>query len=426
MLSLLCLTALMTRAPSELFSYLSKPDPSFAFSVKRPAEGRVEIQMTSQTWHGIPWKHTILLQQPSHPKFRGTGILYITGDGPKPGDLLALGLVAEATGMPTAMLFDIPNQPIWDMKEDDLIAHTFEKYLATGDPSWPLLFPMTKAAIRSMDAVEKATAGGPNPIHKFIVTGASKRGWTTWLVGAVGDKRVRGIAPMVFDNLNVAAQMPHQIASWGKYSAQIEDYTKRGLQAQLGTPRGSHLAQMIDPYAYRSRIHVQTLIVNGGNDPYWTADSLSLYWPGLKQPKWLVTVPNAGHTLGDGTEAIESIGAFARALAGEFAMPRQTWQFTPDGKGDLDVSVASQGLAFQKATLWFNRSTTLDFRETAWTKEAVAGISGGSDKNSRMKFRELLPRDRNVAVFCEMRYAVDGHSFSLCTPTHVFKAAEGR
>lgn len=38
-------------------------------------------------------------------------------------------------------------------------------------------------------------------VEKFLVSGASKRGWTAWLVGGVDD-RVVAIAPIVMDMLN--------------------------------------------------------------------------------------------------------------------------------------------------------------------------------------------------------------------------------
>ncbi len=184
MVNLLIAAALLKpRIPHELYDYLAKKDPSFSFGWKDAARG--EIEMVSQTWQGHPWKHTIIIKQPPKLQTKGTAILYITGDGPFKGDYLDLALITAATGMPTAMLFDIPNQPIDGMKEDDLIAHTFEKYLETKDENWPLLFPMTKSAIRAMDAVEDDDeVDSENPIHNFVVTGASKRGWTTWFVGA--------------------------------------------------------------------------------------------------------------------------------------------------------------------------------------------------------------------------------------------------
>ena len=406
--------------PTELDAYLRKPDPTYHYEAKREDNGRLEIDLTSLTWQGVTWRHRVMYQQPPKVAAKGVGILYITGDGPTNGDLATLALVAAGTGMPVAMMFKIPNQPIWDLREDDLIAHTFQKYLETGDPSWPLLFPMTKAALRAMDAVQDATKNTDNPIKRFVVCGASKRGWTTWLVGAARDKRVIGIAPMVIDNLNLAAQMPHQLATWGEYSPQIQDYTKRGLQAQLGTPRGQKLAAMVDPYSYRDRIKMPALIIRGSNDPYWTVDALDQYESGLKMRHWLLNVPNAGHDLKGGLMAAESIGAFARSLAGGPKLPAVDWSFSPDGR-QLTVQANSKGMGYRDLRIWAAESDTLDFRQSEYKTLARSSMSGPAGKGSAQTIRLLLPEGKNAAVFAEARYFVDGREFSLSSPTKVFR-----
>ncbi|MGV3614564.1 MAG: PhoPQ-activated protein PqaA family protein [Fimbriimonas sp.] len=398
--------------PQELYKYLSKKDSAFAHRVVSEDANGTTIELTSQTWQGSPWRHTVILRQPKKLAKKGTGILYITGDGPRTGDYTQLAFVTEATGMPVAMLFNIPNQPLWDMKEDDLIAHTFQKYLETGDGDWPLLFPMTKAALRAMDAVEATTKGTENPLGKFVVTGASKRGWTTWFVGAAKDPRVLGIAPMVYDNLNVAAQMPHQIQQWGKYSEQIEDYTRRGLQAQLATEKGKKLAAIIDPYTYRSNIRVPTLIVTGANDRYWTADAMSLYWNDLKQPKWAKVVPNVGHDLGGGLEAANTIGAFARSLAGEFKMPKPTWRIK-ERPGIAEIYVGSD-VPYEEARVWTAISPDGDFRPAKWN---VAGKLGPTEKYHGI----AVSGNASVATFVEFRYRIADRTFSVTTPPKVIK-----
>jgi PhoPQ-activated pathogenicity-related protein len=83
-----------------------------------------------------------------------------------------------------------------------------------------------------------------------VVTGASKRGWTTWLTGA-SDKRVEAIAPMVIDVLNMPVSLDYQIKSWGDYSIQIEDYVKLGIPQSTGSADGQAITAMIDPYSYR-------------------------------------------------------------------------------------------------------------------------------------------------------------------------------
>lgn len=417
---LLATTLLRSSIPTEFYGYLAKKDPSFRYEIKDVYKG--EIEMTSQTWQGHPWKHSIILQQPSQIKTKGTAILYITGDGPFKGDYLDLSLITASTGMPTAMLFDIPNQPLYGMKEDDLIAHTFEKYLETKDPNWPLLFPMAKSAIRAMDVIEAVTASSSNPIHNFVVTGASKRGWTTWFVGASRDKRVKGIAPMVIDNLNVGKQMQHQMDTWGFYSDEIKDYTNRGLQAKLATPEGKRLAQIIDPYSYRQNIKVPTLIVKGANDPYWTVDALSQYWSDLRQPKWVVTVPNAGHGLGNKIEAVESIGAFARSIAGDFPMPKQKWEIavSPSDSKTFKVSLNSSGPALKSVKVWVAESDTLDFRKSKYDAVATATIDSLKPGNMQANIICGKTQSKNLAVFAEARYQVGQRQFSLCSLTQVF------
>ena len=55
--------------------------------------------------------------------------------------------------------------------------------------------------------------------------------------------------------------MKNQLASWGKYSEQIHDYTERGLQLLLETDRGRALQQIVDPYHYREDLKQPKLIL---------------------------------------------------------------------------------------------------------------------------------------------------------------------
>jgi PhoPQ-activated pathogenicity-related protein len=45
---------------------------------------------------------------------------------------------------------------------------------------------MTKGGVKALDVMQAVvpTYINGNPLNRFMVSGASKRGWTTWLVGA--------------------------------------------------------------------------------------------------------------------------------------------------------------------------------------------------------------------------------------------------
>ena len=116
-------------------------------------------------------------------------------------------------------------------------------------------------------------------VETFTITGASKRGWTTWLTGAVDDRAV-AIAPMVIDMLNMSQHTKLQRASFGgKSSEQIDDY--EGLDEQIDTPRGVALRKIVDPWEYRERLTQPKLVILGTNDRYWPLDACNLYWNDL-------------------------------------------------------------------------------------------------------------------------------------------------
>jgi len=415
-----CVTlVLFAPAISPLEAYIQRPEPAYSYRVVDTSGPRTQLEVTSQVWQGTTWKHNVLYQAGSKDMPTNTAILFITGDGPRPGDNIDLGLVAGATQLPVYMLFNVPNQPLWDMKEDDLIAHTFNKYLETKDPTWPLLFPMTKSAIKAMDAIQDFSAKAGHPVTKFIVTGASKRGWTTWLTAATRDKRVVGIAPLVFDNLNFTPQMSHQLEHWGAYSEQIEDYTRRGLQQKLATKDGQQLQKMVDPFEYRGNIKIPTMIVNGANDAYWAADATSYYWNELKQPKWLVTMPNAGHSLGNKVQAIESVSAMARAIAKGKSLPTNPTGTFDARKSEYTVRFEPQNVVGVK--FWSAVSVTTDFRQRVYRAQS-ARLEPGAASAKFMPLQELMPSE-NVAVFAEVRYRIDGKEFSINTPTVVVKGS---
>ena len=209
------------------------------------------------------------------------------------------------------MLRHVPFQPLFDgLTEDRAIALTFDRYLETGDNEWPLLLPMVKTVVRAMDTIQTFAAQEWGvQIGSFTVAGASKRGWTTWLTGAV-DARATALAPIVIDVVNMGAQMKHASDTWGAPSPEIAPYTERHLPERLASPGGQSLLDIVDPYSYRHSLLQPKLIINGTNDKYWPLDALNLYWSELQGEKYILYVPNQGHDIKDYDRVIGSLVAF--------------------------------------------------------------------------------------------------------------------
>jgi PhoPQ-activated pathogenicity-related protein len=293
--------------PPELSKYVSQPDASYKWELKDKidADGNTVfmINQVSQTWQKIDWKHDLIIVVPKDVKPTKTMLLWNQGGSASPKNSIMAVEIAKRMKAPVAFLFGIPNQPIpeigGDRKEDALIVETFTRYLDTKDGTWPLLFPMAKSLVRSMDTIQAfAKKEWQFEVSHFVVTGASKRGWTSWLTAATGDKRVKAIAPLVIDTLNFQKQMPNQLKSFdGKYSEMIHDYEERKLLPLPETDDARRLWSMVDPWVYREQLTLPKMIINGTNDPYWAQDALNIYWDDLKGEKHVFYVPNAGQGL---------------------------------------------------------------------------------------------------------------------------------
>src|SRR5438128_1363169 len=179
--------------------YVAAPDPSYRYELIEsiPGDGYAAhvLEMTSQRWRDETevdrplWKHWLTVIAPEQVA-TDTALLIVGGGSnerkppARTNPLLAMGAVATRSVI--AELRMVPNQPLTFLgetqqrSEDAIIAYSWDKYLRTGDESWPLRLPMTKSVVRAMDTVTafcRSAAGGGIGVGRFWAGGASERGW---------------------------------------------------------------------------------------------------------------------------------------------------------------------------------------------------------------------------------------------------------
>jgi PhoPQ-activated pathogenicity-related protein len=422
-LLLMTLLAMSESLANALETYVRKPDASFAW--KRTEQKKIKdltlthLEFISQTWRGHFWSHHLLVVRPTTVRQADVAMLFITGgsyNAPDEKETERFHEVAQRAGAVVAILNKVPNQPLYDgRKEDALIAFTFDQYLKTGDPTWPLLFPMVKSAVRAMDTLQSfARQEFDQKIERFVVSGESKRGWTSWLTGAV-DTRVVAIAPMAIDMLNMKAQLDWTEKMYGRQSDQISDYTDLNLHQKLDDPPMQTLRAWVDPYSYRRSYTMPKLLLLGTNDPYWVVDSLRHYWSDLPEPKLVFQTPNAGHDLGGGHDAWQTLAAWFQMIADRQLLPKVEWQVRDgtDGAAGLTVRVDQPA---NKVRLWTAHSADRDFRDEKWTSRELEIQPGSSQASADVP----KPAAGFTAFLAEVELtAPTGHSYKLSTQVQV-------
>ena len=359
-------------AETALDRYVKKPDNTYAWKVvnKVEAAGTTQfvVELVSQTWRNSAevnrpvWKHWLVVTKPNNAK-SDTAFLFIGGganrdtDKPPAGADARTLAIAKATGGVTAELKMVPNQTLQFMgdgvnrTEDDLIGFTWDQYLKTGDETWPARLPMTKSAVRAMDCMQELLAsdeGGKLKLEKFVVSGGSKRGWTTWTTAAV-DKRVVAIIPAVIDVLNLRDCMRNHLWSFGFYTHSVGDYVRHNIMQRMNDPRVEKLYEIEDPWSYRDRLTMPKYIVNSAGDQFFCPDSSQFYFKDLPGEKHLRYVPNTDHSLRD-SDATECLAAFYHTVQNGAERPKYSWSFEGDGSIKVVCATKPKEVKLWKAT----------------------------------------------------------------------------
>lgn len=339
-----------TKAPTALDTYVHAPDSHYHYELHSviPGKGYTAyiLSMTSQQWRTAEevnrpiWTHWLTIIEPAKVT-TDKGLLLIGGgrvDQPAPKRIdPTLADMAVTTKSVVSELSGIPNEPLTfadetrPRTEDGIIAYTWDKFLKTGDSTWPLRLPMTKAVVRAMDTITAFCAseqGGKTGVNRFVVAGGSKRGWTTWTTAAE-DKRVIAIIPIVINMLNIVPSFEHHYRAYGRWAPAVGDYEAEGLMDWMGTPEYRALMKIVEPYEYRDRLTMPKLIINATGDQYFLPDSTRYYYKALPGEKLLRMVPNADHSL-NGTDVRETVAAYYQEIVSGKPRPRFSWRFEGD------------------------------------------------------------------------------------------------
>jgi PhoPQ-activated pathogenicity-related protein len=334
---------------SLLDQYVYEHDPNYhyeiAFQAKKEGYTFYVLKMISQHWlteeevDEPEWWHWVNVVIPDSVN-HSTGMMWIGGGAKddelpeKPGDIILQS--ALLTKSITAEIHNIPNQALTFRDdgygprfEDELIAYGWRKFLEGGakdeDAIWLARFPMTKAVVRAMDAVSEVVSKEVNEsVDRYLVSGASKRGWTTWTTAAVDD-RVIAIVPIVIDLLNVVPSFDHHWRNYGFWAPAVGNYVEEGIMERMHTPEFKRLLEITEPYSYIDRYEIPKLLINASGDQFFQPDSWKFYWDDLIGEKYIRYVPNTGHSLKD-SDALKTLISYYQYILTNSKRPKFIWK----------------------------------------------------------------------------------------------------
>lgn len=179
-----------------------------------------------------------------------------------------------------------------------------------------------------------------------MVSGASKRGWTALLSGAVKCEtcaaKIIAVIPMVPIVPNLQSEIHRQWQSYNGFTWAFSDYIAANLTYELDGDLMAEIFKIEDPINYIDELEgIPKYIVVSSNDEFMSMDWSNIYYDQLKGEKHLIIMPNSEHSLSTGIYGcLSAMGTFIRSLAaGIKERPNFEYQYSPE-TGELSVSIA--------------------------------------------------------------------------------------
>lgn len=416
-----------------LTCFMDHEDHSFGYKLQSQtiSGNKVTVskyKLTSQTWpvekyQDMPstvWHHRLDIYTPSRIS-SDKAFMYITGgrntaeDGKETEsffeDNIDFAKIAESNGINVIVLYDIPNQFLFfngqPLKEDPLVAYTYRKVMENPYANAYLAahLPMAKAIIKAMDAAQEITK-----TSRFILSGASKRGWAAWLA-ALEDKRVSELVPVVID-INIQRLMNHTCKFYKNGCPEIYwKYYGDYLIKNLNSFQFRDLMEIEDPFSYwnvskyENRFKIPMYVISASGDDFFPPDSPQFYFDTLQTRghKLLRCLPNVPHYLNNKNLVLFNYDALEKALASYISLvltgaklPEVDWTFEPHAI-DVKTSVKPSAVKLFTST----NESEKDFRCI----------------ESYEKWRLILKKALSYVPFtdqnsCDRKYIATGVAFS--------------
>ncbi|KAM9964235.1 hypothetical protein ACTFIW_005896 [Dictyostelium discoideum] len=335
-----------------LRNYVEKKDSHYKWSLNETYETNFNskiyiLELTSQQWmkdhsDNSIWKHWLTICVPNdylNKNNHNVGHMHIT-DGmnqnwatPTLQSLNKFSMdICNQTSAITSTLYQVPNQFITfendgiPRQEDDIVAYTWRKYIDTQDSNWVSLLPQTKAATSAMTAIQEfGKQKSLYTIEKFVVSGASKRGWTTYGIAMVGDKRLAAAIPMVIGVPNLVKDIKDQFTSYGNWSWALDSYQNQGIPSFFDTKYFKVVTDIVDPLNYLDVMKsIPKFIILTVHDEFFLPDSTKYFFNQIKGEKRL-GIYQTNHGISTFQGVSTEVSKYFKLISSNQVRPELTW-----------------------------------------------------------------------------------------------------